>query len=231
MKILNKALSENRSVLTEYEAKKALAEYGIPTSKEILVDSETAFMEAVRNIGFPMVIKGCDPEIIHKSEKDLIRTDIRYEREAVAAFHDIWPRITGVSGGILVQEMIMGKRELVAGLIRDSQFGPSVMFGIGGIFTEIFNDVVFRIAPIDKSDALDMIEEIRGKRILEAIRGLDPVDRDQISDILLTIGRIGMENEMIQEIDINPIIISKGRGVAVDATIIINPNGKKPDDE
>ena len=231
MKILNKALSENRSVLTEYEAKKVLAEYGIPTSKEILVDSETAFMEAVRNIGFPMVIKGCDPEIIHKSEKDLIRTDIRYEREAVAAFHDIWPRITGVSGGILVQEMIMGKRELVAGLIRDSQFGPSVMFGIGGIFTEIFNDVVFRIAPIDKSDALDMIEEIRGKRILEAIRGLDPVDRDQISDILLTIGRIGMENEMIQEIDINPIIISKGRGVAVDATIIINPNGKKPDDE
>ncbi len=231
MKILNKALSENRSVLTEYEAKKVLAEYGIPTSKEILVDSETAFMEAVRNIGFPMVIKGCDPEIVHKSEKDLIRTYIRYEREAVAAFHDIWPRITGVSGGILVQEMIMGKRELVAGLIRDSQFGPSVMFGIGGIFTEIFNDVVFRIAPIDKSDALGMIEEIRGKRILEAIRGLDPVDRDQISDILLTIGRIGMENEMIQEIDINPIIISKGRGVAVDATIIINPNGKKPDDE
>lgn len=231
MKILNKALSENRFVLTEYEAKKVLAEYGIPTSKEILVDSETAFMEAVRNIGFPMVIKGCDPEIVHKSEKDLIRTDIRYEREAVAAFHDIWPRITGVSGGILVQEMIMGKRELVAGLIRDSQFGPSVMFGIGGIFTEIFNDVVFRIAPIDKSDALDMIEEIRGKRILEAIRGLDPVDRDQISDILLTIGRIGMENDMIQEIDINPIIISKGRGVAVDATIIINPDGKKPDDE
>lgn len=221
MKILNKALSENRSVLTEYEAKKVLAEYGIPTSKEILVDSETAFMEAVRNIGFPMVIKGCDPKFVHKSEKDLIRTDIRYEREAVAAFHDIQARMTGVSGGILVQEMIMGKRELVAGLIRDSQFGPSVMFGIGGIFTEIFNDVVFRIAPIDKSDALGMIEEIRGKRILEAIRGLDPVDRDQISDILLTIGRIGMENEMIQEIDINPIIISKGRGVAVDATIVI----------
>ena len=182
MKIFNKALSENRSVLTEYEAKKVLAEYGIPTSKEILVDSETAFMEAVRNIGFPMVIKGCDPEIVHKSEKDPIRTDIRYEREAVAAFHDIWPRITGVSGGVLVQEMIMGKRELVAGLIRDSQFGPSVMFGIGGIFTEIFNDVVFRIAPIDKSDALGMIEEIRGKRILEAVRGLEPVDRDQRSE-------------------------------------------------
>ena len=224
MEILNNALSENRFVLTEYEAKKVLAEYGIPTSKEALVDSETALIDAVRNIGLPVVIKGCDPKFVHKSEKDLIRTDIRNEKEAVAAFHDIQARMTRASGGVLVQEMIMGKRELVAGLIRDSQFGPSVMFGIGGIFTEIFNDVVFRIAPIDKFDALSMMEEIRGKRILEAVRGLEPVDRDQIGDILVRIGRIGVENEMIQEIDINPIIISKGKGVAVDAMILMNPN-------
>jgi acetyl-CoA synthetase (ADP-forming) len=178
-------------------------------------------MDAVRNIGFPVVIKGCDPKFVHKSEKDLIRTDIRYEKEAIAAFHDIQARMTGVSGGVLVQEMIMGKRELVAGLIRDRQFGPSVMFGIGGIFTEIFNDVVFQIAPIDKSDALGMMEEIRGKRILEAVRGLEPVDREQLSNLLIRIGQIGVENEMIQEIDINPIIISKGRGIAVDAMIVL----------
>jgi len=140
MEILNNALSENRFVLTEYEAKKVLAEYGIPTSKEALVDSETALIDAVRNIGLPVVIKGCDPKFVHKSEKDLIRTDIRNEKEAVAAFHDIQARMTRASGGVLVQEMIMGKRELVAGLIRDSQFGPSVMFGIGGIFTEIFKE-------------------------------------------------------------------------------------------
>ena len=115
----------------------------------------------------------------------------------------------------------MGKRELVAGLIRDRQFGPSVMFGIGGIFTEIFNDVVFRIAPINRQDALEMMEEIRGKRILDAVRGLEPVDRDQLCDILIRIGQIGVENEMIQEIDINPIIISKGRGIAVDAMIVL----------
>lgn len=221
MNILNKALSENRLVLTEYEAKKVLAEYGIPVTKEILVDDETSLVDAVRNIGFPVVIKGCDPEIVHKSEQNLIRTDIRYEKEAIAAFHDIQARMTGVSGSVLVQEMIMGKRELVAGLIRDRQFGPSVMFGIGGIFTEIFNDVVFRIAPIDKSDALGMMEEIRGKRILEAIRGLEPVDREQLSNLLIRIGQIGVENEMIQEIDINPIIISKGRGIAVDAMIVL----------
>jgi len=216
MEILNKALSENRLVLTEYEAKKVLAEYGIPITKEILVDSETALMDAVRDIGFPLVIKGCAPEIVHKSEK--------YEKEAAAAFHDIRVRMNGVSGGVLVQEMIMGKRELVVGLIRDSQFGPAVMFGIGGIFTEIFNDVVFRIAPIGQLDALDMMEEIRGKRILDAVRGLDPVDRDQIGDILIRIGRIGVENKMIQEIDINPIIIERGKGVAVDAMILLDSN-------
>jgi acetyl-CoA synthetase (ADP-forming) len=221
MNILNKALSENRFILTEYEAKKVLAEYGIPVSKEILVDSETALMDAVRNIGFPVVIKGCDPKFVHKSEKDLIRTDIRYEKEAVAAFHDIRACMAGAADKVLVQEMIMGKRELVAGLIRDSQFGPSVMFGIGGIFTEIFNDVSFRIAPINKQDALEMMEEIRGKRILDAVRGLESVDRDQLCDILVRIGQIGVENEMIQEIDINPIIISKGRCIAVDAMIVL----------
>jgi len=226
MEILNNALSENRFVLTEYEAKKILADYGIPVTKEILVDNETSLMDAVRNIGFPLVIKGCDPEFVHKSEKDLIRTDIRYEKEAVAAFHDIRTRMTGAADKVLVQEMIMGKRELVAGLIRDSQFGPSVMFGIGGIFTEIFNDVVFRIAPIDQFDALDMMEEIRGKRILDAVRGLDPVDREQLSNLLVRIGQIGVENEMIQEIDINPIIISKGRCIAVDAMIVLKSSYK-----
>ncbi|MEZ4551288.1 MAG: acetate--CoA ligase family protein [Desulfobacterales bacterium] len=221
MNILNKALSENRFILTEYEAKKVLAEYGIPVSKEILVDSETALMDAVRNIGFPVVIKGCDPKFVHKSEKDLIRTDIRYEKEAVAAFHDIRACMAGAADKVLVQEMIMGKRELVAGSSGTASSTASVMFGISGIFTEIFNDVSFRIAPINKQDALEMMEEIRGKRILDAVRGLESVDRDQLCDILVRIGQIGVENEMIQEIDINPIIISKGRCIAVDAMIVL----------
>jgi len=221
MNILNNALSENRLVLTEYEAKKVLADYGIPVTKEILVDNETSLLDAVRNIGFPLVIKGCDPEYLHKTEKDLIRTDIRHEKEAAAAFHDIRTRMASAGDKVLVQEMILGKRELAAGLVRDSQFGPTVMFGIGGIFAEIFNDVAFRIAPLNKRDAFEMMDEIRGRRILDAIRGMEPADREQLSDILIRIGKIGIEYELIREIDLNPIIVSNGRGIVVDAMILL----------
>jgi acetyl-CoA synthetase (ADP-forming) len=130
-------------------------------------------------------------------------------------------------GGVLVQQMLSGRRELVAGLMRDPQFGPSVMFGIGGIFTEILNDVVFRIAPIEQRDALEMMTEIRGYRILEAIRGMAAVDRDALSDILVAIGRLGVENPMIEEVDINPLIICAGKPIAVDAMIGLGGGERK----
>lgn len=221
MDILEKAASGGRTTLSEYESKQILSAYRIPVTHEVLANNEKELLIAVRQIGFPLVLKGCDPEITHKSEKNLIRLDIRNKKDALRTFNEIQSLMAG-DASVIVQEMINGKREIVAGLIRDPQFGPSVMFGIGGIFTEIFNDVTFRIAPIEKIDALEMMDEIRGKKILEAVRGLEAVDRDQISGILLNIGRIGMENEMIQEIDINPIIISNGKGVAVDATIVIS---------
>jgi len=132
--------------------------------------------------------------------------------------------MNGDKGAVLIQEMIKGKRELVVGLIRDPQFGPCVMFGLGGIFTEILKDVSFRLAPLEKRDALEMMGEIKAHKILDAVRGMEPVDRELLSKMLINVGKIGVENDAIKEIDINPVIISGSRPVAVDALVVLQPN-------
>jgi len=222
MEILDKALKEGRNTLSEYESKVILASYQIPVTREIMAESSDEVITAAQEIGYPVVMKGCAPDITHKTEKGLIRTDIRDDREALDAFNDIMAGMNGIEGAsVLVQEMIKGKRELVLGLIRDPQFGPCVMFGLGGIFTEILKDVSFRLAPLEKRDALEMMDEIKAHKILDAIRGMDAVDRDVLSEMLINVGRIGMENDTIKEIDINPVIISGSRPIAVDALVVL----------
>jgi acetyl-CoA synthetase (ADP-forming) len=122
---------------------------------------------------------------------------------------------------VLVQEMVKGQRELVVGMTRDPQFGPCVMFGLGGIFTEILKDVSFRKAPLEKRDALEMMREIKGQKILDAVRGMEAANIDVLADILINVGKIGVENDKIKEIDINPIILSKGQPIAVDALVVV----------
>lgn len=224
MNILEKAASEGKTTLSEYDSKQVLSAYQIPITREFLVTNKKDLIKAAKKIGYPLVLKSCDAKIAHKTEKNLVRTAIISEKEAITAFNDIQAGMAENNAAVIVQEMIIGKRELVAGLIRDHQFGPSVMFGIGGIFTEIFNDVTFRIAPLNRQDAFEMMDEIRGNRILNAVRGMKAADREQLSDILIRIGQIGIENKIIQEIDINPIIISKGKGIVVDALIVLKPS-------
>jgi len=224
MDILDKARKEGRETLSEYESKIVLASYDIPVTREIIIQKNNDVISAAHEIGYPVVMKGCSPEITHKTEKGLIRTDIRDDKEALDAFNDIMAGMNGSHGSILIQEMIKGKRELVIGLIRDPQFGPCVMFGLGGIFTEILKDVSFRLAPLEKRDALEMMVEIKAHKILDAVRGMEPVDRELLSEMLINVGRIGVENDAIKEIDINPVIISGSRPVAVDALIVLQPN-------
>ena len=223
MEILNKALKEGRETLSEYESKTILASYQIPVTREIMVEGSGDVIPAAHEIGYPLVMKGCSPGITHKTEKGLIRTDIRNDREALDAFNDIMAGMNGIKGAVLVQEMIKGKRELAVGLIRDPQFGPCVMFGLGGIFTEILRDVSFRLAPLEKRDALEMMDEIKAHKILDAIRGMEPVDREMLSEMLINVGRIGITNDRIREIDINPVIVTGSRPIAVDALIVLQP--------
>jgi len=221
MKLIDQALKDGRTTLSEYESKQVLAFYGIPVTREELVIKPEGLSQAIHKIGYPLVMKGCAAEIAHKTEKGLIRLDIRNEGEAHTAYKDITAAMGGAEKTVMVQQMIKGQRELVIGLTRDPQFGPCVMFGLGGIFTEVLEDTSFRIAPIEKRDALEMILEIKAHKILEAIRGMQPVDKDMLADILIAIGRLGIENEAVKEIDINPLIIAAGKPVAVDALVVL----------
>jgi acetyl-CoA synthetase (ADP-forming) len=224
MQIINNALKEGRTTLTEYESKQVLASYDLPVTRERLVNNRDDLLKAAEQIGYPLVIKGCSAEIAHKTETGLVRVDVRTAEEAAVAFREIKAAMNGAGdGAVLVQQMIKGQRELVVGLTRDAQFGPCVMFGLGGIFTEVLKDTVFRVAPLERQDALDMMQDIKANKILEEIRGMTAVDKDMLADILMTVGKIGIENDRIKEIDINPLIISGGKPVAVDALVVLQP--------
>ena len=228
MDIIKKALDEGRNMLSEHESKKLLKAYGIPVTKEQIARNIEELKQAASDIGYPIVLKAHSPSIAHKTEKGLIRVDIRNEQEAVEAFNEITGKMEEPDKAVLVQEMIKGQRELVVGLTRDPQFGPCVMFGLGGIFTEILRDISFRVAPLEKRDALEMMQEIKGHKILEAVRGMPPADTDALADILMAVGRIGVDNPEVKEIDINPLILDGSRPVAVDALVVLESRDPHP---
>lgn len=218
--IIRTALQEQRKTLSEYEAKQVLAAYDIPVTRELLVTDRGELSGSLSRIGFPLVMKGCSAEIAHKTEKNLVRVDIRGETEATTAYDEIAAAMNG-SGGVLVQEMVGGRRELVMGMTRDPQFGACVMFGLGGIFTEILKDISFRKAPLEKRDAMEMMQDIKGRKILDAVRGMPAADTDRLADMLMRIGRLALDIEEVAEIDLNPVILSGPKPVAVDALIVL----------
>jgi acetate---CoA ligase (ADP-forming) subunit beta len=220
-KILEKALGDGRTALSEHESKEFLRTYGIPVTREIEVFDRGGLQAALQEIPYPLVMKASSSRLLHKSERGLVKIDIRNAGEAEAAFEALRSAMDEEKGAVLVQEMIRGQRELMVGMTRDPQFGPCVMFGLGGIFTEILKDVSFRVAPLERRDALEMTREIRAHRILEEVRGLPAADMEQLENILVGVGEIGLQHEAIREIDINPLILTGSRPVAVDALIIL----------
>ena len=211
----------SRGRLDEYESKLVLAACGIPVTREMPAANADEARRAAEEIGFPVVLKVCAAEIAHKSEQGLVRVNIRNAGELAEAAAELEPRAKELGGQLLVQEMVAGARELVMGLIRDPQFGPCVMFGLGGIFTEVLKDTSFRVAPIEKYDALQMMDEIQSKDLLGPFRGKEAVDRDQLAGILIAVGDIGMKYDDVMEIDINPVKTDGSRPVAVDALVVL----------
>ena len=222
MDIIQKALGHGQSVLSEFESKKFLKKYGIPVTREMLTTCVEDAVTAAKTIGYPVVMKACSPLLMHKSESGVIELGIRNESELRRSYARISNSVERELEGVLVQEMIAGQRELVLGLSRDPQFGPCVMLGLGGIMTEIFKDTVFRVAPFDRIEALEMISELRSQALLDAFRGQAPADREALGQFLMALGQIGSDQETIAEIDINPMMIDpNGRLVAVDALVIL----------
>ena len=167
-------------------------------------------------------MKGSGAELSHKTELDLIALDLKNESDVRQAYQKLTSNPKTKVKEVLVQQMVKGDRELVVGLNRDPQFGPCVMFGLGGIFTEILEDVTFRVAPLTRWDAMDAMDDIRGKKILDAFRGKPPVDREILADILIAVGKIGLDHDQINEIDINPLKILNGKPIAVDALVVLD---------
>jgi succinyl-CoA synthetase beta subunit len=221
-KIIAAAVSRGQRALSEYESKLVLQAYGVPVTREKLVNSRAGALDAAGEIGYPLVLKACSPDLMHKSEGGFVLVGLANEAALLEAYDKLTARLQGMTADVLVQEMISGNRELVVGMNRDPQFGPCVMLGLGGIMTEILKDTVFRMAPIDAIEAADMADQLRSKKILDAFRGQAPVDRESLYQCLIAAGRIGLDHDAVQEIDINPVLISAtGQVTAVDALIVL----------
>jgi len=218
--LLVKALQKGQLALSEYESRKVIASAGVPIPREALVQSRDEAMDQAEKIGFPVVLKGSSPELTHKTEMGMVRVNLKNRDDVGGAFDELSGKGIRLEG-FLVQEMVEGRREFVIGLTRGPQFGPSVMFGLGGIFTEAMKDVSFRVAPLSEDDAREMIGEIRAAKLLDAFRGEKAVDREILVRALVGIGHLGMKHEEIAEIDINPLIIRDGKPIAVDALVIL----------
>jgi acyl-CoA synthetase (NDP forming) len=216
-------LNAGTGTLSEHDSKQVLAEYGIPVTREKVVDTESEAVTAATAVGYPAVLKASGAAMIHKTEMNLIALDLRGEQEVRVAYQRLNSSSEVEVNEVLVQQMVTGDREIVVGMTRDPQFGPCVMLGLGGIFTEVLRDTAFRIAPLGRRDAMNMMDELRGSRILDAVRGKPPIDRDALADILVAVGRMAMDHDVISEVDINPLKFVDGMPVAVDALIALDP--------
>ena len=218
--IIRGALKNRQHALSEFDSKLVVSGAGVSVTREVLARTREEALDAAKTIGFPVVMKGCGHTLTHKTEQGMVVVGVRNESEAARAYDELTGKGVAIDG-ILVQEMVAGDRELVIGLTRDPQFGPCVMFGLGGIFTELLHDVSFRVAPLTEEDAREMIEEIRTKGVLDEFRGSPAVDREVLVRALVGVGDLGARYSEIAEIDINPLIVSGSRPVAVDALVIL----------
>jgi acetyltransferase len=217
------------SSLSEHQSKALLNLYGIPVTREIMATSVTDAVGFAEEIGFPVVLKVDSPDILHKSEANAIRVGVGSKEEVNQIYDALIENAVKYNSkarinGILVQEMIQDGTEVMIGMSQDPQFGPTIAFGLGGIFVEILKDISLRVAPLSPADAEQMVKEIKSYPILTGVRGKRPCDIEAIVDVLLKTSKLAKDwEDTIAEIDINPLmVLDKGRGVkALDALVVL----------
>lgn len=226
--VFEKARGEGRVNLGEVEAREVLQAYGLAVPKSLVAESAEEAARHAQEIGFPVVMKIISPDILHKSDIGGVRVGIRDRQEAIDCYELMMLRVQryaprALLQGAFVQELVPGSREVIVGSTRDPQFGPVVMFGLGGIYVEILKDVSFRVAPFGEQHARRMIEEIKSAPLLRGARGEPPCDIEAIVDCLLVVSQMVTDFPEIVEMDINPLKVGEpGAGaVAVDARITI----------
>ena len=207
--------------LSEADSKQRLAEFGVPFAPERLVDDVASAVDAADAIGYPVVAKLCGDAIAHKTERGLVKLNLR-DRAAVAqAADELFAAATPDDGkvSVLVAPMLRATRELIAGLSHDPQFGMTVLLGVGGVLAEAVEDAVIRLVPIDRDDAMEMIADLRTTKLLGPFRGEPAVDRDRLADLLLGLSQAAVADPLIISADCNPVMIVDGRPIAVDALL------------
>ena len=224
--LLKNKLESNQTVLTEFESKNLLKEIGIPIPEQELAITKEETIAVAKKIGFPVVLKLMAEDIVHKSDTGAVKLNINNEVEIANAYDELMKIPSQSEKSISVQKMADEPiTELIIGMTTDAQFGPALMFGIGGILVELLEDVSFRIAPITEYDAREQIHEIKGFPILDGYRGKPKADLDAIVNTLLKISDLVIKHEEINEMDLNPVFIYESGLVCVDARIIL----KKPE--
>jgi len=226
--IIEAAYAEGRDFLFEHEAKELCGLYALPVTRGKVATSEAYAIETAKSLGYPVVLKIVSPQILHKSDVGGVVVNIKTEEELKTAYNRIMNNVKekrpdAKVEGIFVQEMAPSSTEIIVGANKDPTFGPTIMFGVGGIFVEILKDVSFRLVPITKEDAQEMIHEIRSYKILEGARGLPRADQSALVDTLLGTSKMLEDCPEIKELDMNPVLVYEKGAKVVDARIILEP--------
>jgi acyl-CoA synthetase (NDP forming) len=225
--ILARAREEKRAVLTEIEAKQILIEAGINCTDTRLATTKDGAAAICEEIGYPVVLKISSVDITHKSDAGGVKVNLPDKASVEKAYDEIMASCTAKHPdadieGVAVQGMAKPGTEVIIGMTKDPSFGPVLMFGLGGIFVEVLKDVAFRIVPLEKNDASEMIDEIKGKKLLEGYRGEDPADIPFLEEMLLKLSQLVDKTQGIEEIDMNPVFAYQQGAVVVDARIILS---------
>ena len=208
------------TTLSEADSRTLVAEAGVTVSRWATADDADDTVVAAEEMGFPVVVKLCGEAIAHKTERGLVRQSLTSADDVRAAATDLLGTATESDGAVelLVSTMVKGDRELIAGLMRDPQFGPCVMLGVGGVLAEAVADVAFRLAPLERLDAHDLIDDLGAQTLLGPFRGQPAVDRDVLADTLCALSDLAGDPS-IASIDLNPLIVVEGQPIAVDALV------------
>lgn len=224
--VLDKAKMEGRTVLTEIESKELLRRAGIPVVETKLARTKKEAISVSKEIGFPVALKIASPDIVHKSDSGGVRLGLANATQVDKAFSEIMAVIrrnypSATIHGVSVQKMALPGIEVIIGMSKDPQFGPVLMFGLGGVLVEVLKDVSFRIVPVTKRDASEMIKEVKGYRLLQGYRGQEAADISSLENLIVKVSQFVEQNPQIKELDLNPIFAYKDGAIAVDARIIL----------
>lgn len=225
--IVAAARAEGRTLLDEVEAKSILKEAGIPATAATLATTAAEAQSQAEAMGYPVVLKVVSPDIAHKSDAGGVKLNLPDGQAVASAFDEIMAnakkaapgaRVKGVS----VQEMAKPGTEVIVGMTTDPQFGPVMMFGLGGIMVEVLKDVAFRVVPLEPKDAMSMIDDIKGKPILDGVRGQPPADIAALQATIMGVSKLVQAHPEIQELDLNPVFAYPDGALAVDARIVVS---------